>query len=420
LVYDVFPDFVAARTYLVLILACFVVSFPAVWKQLSTRSLAVQPITVCVLGLIAAIMLSHLTRFALADALSSGGEFAKVALYYLLLIGLVNTPARLRRFLFWLACFILGHAVVAVLQYHQMIHAPYFEALAEETGVNPVTGAQYLLRLRGSGIFHNPNELCYPAGMAIMIGLFYLGGRQSILIRVLSLAALAFLGYTVTLTHSRGGFVGLLIGLLSFLFARFGWRKALPFAAAILPILFLLFSGRQTDLDLNTGTGQGRIQLWNDGLVKFTTAPFFGLGTGLFVEEIGHVVHNSYIQAYSELGFFGGTIFLGAFYCALVTLHRLGLCKRQIVDPDLERLRPYLVGLIGGFMGCMLTMSLTDMLPTYTILGLATVYRRVTVLQPPLPSLPRFNAGLILRMATVSALTLIVFRLYVWSTFVPG
>ena len=236
----------------------------------------------------------------------------------------------------------------------------------------------------------------------------------------LTTVLLGFLGYAVTLTHSRGGFVGLLIGLFSFLVARFGWRKALPVAAALLPVLFLLFGGRQTDLDVNTGTGQGRIQLWNDGLVKFTTAPIFGLGTGLFVEEIGHVVHNSYIQAYSELGFFGGTIFVGAFYCALVTLRRLGSCKGQIVDPELQRLRPYLIGLIGGFMGCMLTMSLTDMLPTYTLLGIITVYRRVTLVRPPLPNLPRFNAGLMLRMAGVSALTLVAFRLYVWFTFIPG
>src|SRR5207244_1827237 len=117
----------------------------------------------------------------------------------------------------WLVCFILGHTVVAVLQYHQMIHATYFESLSEEAGFNAITGAKYLLRLCGSGIFHNPNELCYPAGMAMMLSLFYVTGGRSILIRAFCLAALAFVGYAVTLTHSRGGFVGLLIGLLSFL-----------------------------------------------------------------------------------------------------------------------------------------------------------------------------------------------------------
>ena len=114
------------------------------------------------------------------------------------------------------------------------------------------------------------------------------------------------------------------------------------------------------------------------------------------------------------------SIFVGAFYCALVTLHRLGSCKGRIVDPELQRLRPYLVGLIGGFMGCMLTMSLTDMLPTYTLLGIITVYRRVTLVRPPMPNLPRFNGSLMLRMVGVSALTLIVFRLYVWFTFIPS
>jgi len=340
--------------------------------------------------------------------------------YYLLLVGLVNTSSRMRKFLLWLACCILVHAVVAVLQYHRFINAPYFEPVSEEAGVKPVAGAEYLLRLCGSGIFHNPNEFCYPAGMAMMICLCYLCSRQLLLIRALCVAALGFLGYAITLTHSRGGFVGLLIGLLSFLVARFGWRKALPVAALVLPVLFILFGGRQTDLDIDSGTGQGRIQLWNDGLVLFTRAPFFGLGTGLFREEIGHVVHNAYLQAYSELGFFGGTLFVGAFYCAVSALYRLGLHQGQIVDPELQRLRPYLVGLVGGYMGCMLTMSVTDMLPTYTVLGLVTAYQRGTVVRPPLPSLPRFNAGLVLRRAGVSALTLVAFRLYVWFSFIPG
>jgi hypothetical protein len=146
----------------------------------------------------------------------------------------------------------------------------------------------------------------------------------------------------------------------------------------------------------------------------------FGIGARLFVEQIGRVVHNTYLQAYSELGFCGGTLFVGAFYCALSALYRIGGREEQIVDPELRRLRPYLVGLVGGYMGCMLTMSLTDMIPTYTVLGMVVAYVRMTDIRPPVPSQLRFNPGLILRISMVSALTLVFFRFYVWQTFIPG
>jgi hypothetical protein len=68
----------------------------------------------------------------------------------------------------------------------------------------------------------------------------------------------------------------------------------------------------------------------------------------------------------------------------------------------------------------MLTMSLTDMIPTYTVLGMVVAYVRMTDIRPPVPSQLRFNPGLILRISMVSALTLVFFRFYVWQTFIPG
>src|SRR5439155_26897444 len=247
---------------------------------------------------------------------------------------------------FWLIVFMLGQTFVAVLQYHGVVNLDYFEVIREEkfeTEIPVIRGVDYIWRLCGSGIFHNPNEFCYPIGMAMMACLFFLGGRRALPLRAFCLAALLFFGYAITLTHSRGGFIGLLFGVGSFLVARFGWRRAVPFAAVLLPVLFILFAGRQTTIDTSSDTAQGRIQLWNDGLVAFTKNPLFGLGTGLFQQEAGLVAHNSYIQAYSELGFFGGTLFVGAFYLCLWSLHRLGLCQEQIIDPDLRRLRPCLI-----------------------------------------------------------------------------
>jgi O-antigen ligase len=274
--------------------------------------------------------------------------------------------------------------------------------------------------LCGSGIFHNPNELCYPLVVAMMICLYYVSGKRSpFLVRLLCLAALGLFGYAMTLTHSRGGFLGLLVALLSLLFARFGWRKAIPVAVLVLPIVFFLFGGRQTDLNVDTGTGQTRVQLWSDGLVLFMRAPIFGIGSGNYASRAGLVAHNTFVQNYAELGFFGGTLFVGAFYCAFSTLCRLSRHQGQILDPELRRLLPYLVAVVAGYMGCMLSMSLHNMVPTFTILGLATVYVRIAATRPPVP-MPRFDAAFIVRMLALSAATVLAFHFYVRATMVVG
>src|SRR5262249_34962751 len=160
---------------------------------------------------------------------------------------------------------------------------------------------EYLRRLCGSGIFHNPNEMCYPLVVGMMICLYYVSGRRfPMLARLLCLAVLVLLGYALTLTHSRGGFLGLLVALLSMLLVRLGWRKALPFAVLVLPVVFFLFGGRQTDLSVDSGTGQARVQLWSDGLVLFMGAPLFGIGAGNYASAAGLVAHNTFVQDYAE------------------------------------------------------------------------------------------------------------------------
>jgi O-antigen ligase len=417
---EIFPEYFWAQTYLYLILACLAVSFPSVWKQVAAGPRFAEPTTVCVLGLLAAVVLSHATHFAVDAAYSSGWEFAKIVLYYFLFLGLVNTPARLRQLLFCLIVFVSAQAAVALLQYYGTINNPAFESIYEEQRVDVFKGAEYLRRLCGSGIFHNPNELCYPLVVAMMICLYFVSGKRwHFLVRLLCLAALGLFGYALTLTHSRGGFLGLLLALLSLLISRFGWRKAVPFAVLVLPVLFLLFGGRQTDLSVDKGTGQTRVQLWSDGLVLFTGAPIFGIGTGNYASAAGLVAHNTFVQNFAELGFFGGTLFVGAFYCAFSALRRLSLHQGQILDPELRRLLPYLVAVVAGYMGCMLSMSLHNMVPTYTILGLATVYVRIAATWPPVP-MARFDAGLVLRMIALSAATVVAFHFYVRSTMIVG
>ena len=99
---EIFPAVHAWPIYEYLILACLAVSLPGVLSQLSAKSLAENPITACVIGLWAAVVLSHLAHFFLWDARMSGFMFFKIVVYYLLLVANVDSEERLKSFLRWL------------------------------------------------------------------------------------------------------------------------------------------------------------------------------------------------------------------------------------------------------------------------------------------------------------------------------
>src|SRR5262249_38202472 len=82
---EIVPELEGAPIYEVVILVCLAASAVAVLQQLTARSLGRRPITVCVLGLLVAVVLSHLSHGSLGEAGTFGLLFVKIVLYYLLL-----------------------------------------------------------------------------------------------------------------------------------------------------------------------------------------------------------------------------------------------------------------------------------------------------------------------------------------------
>jgi hypothetical protein len=112
------------------------------------------------------------------------------------------------------------------------------------------------------------------------------------------------LGYAFALTRSRGGFLALAAGLVTMIVAKLGWRNSIPVTAIALPVLLVLFAGRQTSINLSdkNDTAQGRMGIWRDGMMLLKGSPLFGIGYGEFVEEVGHVAHNSFVHCFVEQG----------------------------------------------------------------------------------------------------------------------
>jgi len=205
------------------------------------------------------------------------------------------------------------------------------------------------------------------------------------LIRVLWLSPIVLFGYATMLTHSRGGLLGLAAGLATLAVVRLGIRRGLPFALAAVVALLAVFAGRQTDFSLDSSdTAQDRLRLWAEGIGLMWRNPVTGIGAGEYVEEVGHVAHNSFVQAFVETGLFGGTLYVGAFFLAVVGLYRL---PREgefwNYDHEFTALRPFILAIVMGYAAGTFSLSRNYVIPTYLVLGLAAAYIRIALSDPP-------------------------------------
>ncbi len=405
--------------YEILIVACALLSLRSLLAQLNPVSLQRNPLTFFVLALLAAMPLSSLSHGWTGEAALAFEKFAKIAVYYLLLLAVLNTPQRLGGFLAFLAALCLGMTALALLAFHGWIHLPALE-MALQKELDPATGmAIDLPRLVSAGIFRDPNDLCLLLIVAMTICVWGLEGAAARGRRLPWLILLGVFGYGVVLTRSRGGFLGLVSGAAVLGVSRWGWRKTVLVACAVVPIL-LEVGGRQTHLSLAQDTAQGRLQLWSQGLALLRQSPLLGIGYGNYVQQIGLVAHNSFLQAYVELGLLGGTLFLGAFCYAIASLAALGRCRQCLVDAPMRRLQPLLLVLLVAYGVGMMTLSRTYIVPTYLVLGLAAAYFRVARFSGPRPLRPmgmRVLLGAMLASACFLVCLYVFVRIFVqWSS----
>ena len=157
-----------------------------------------------------------------------------------------------------------------------------------------------------------------------------------------------------------------------------------------------LFGGRQTQIDASTGTGNERIGLWSDWLYIFRSQPLLGVSpdVGPASDDNGegssrldnlavtHLAHNSYLQAFADLGFFGGLCFLGAFVLGIATLNRYAFGKTTILDPEQKRLHPYLCGSMVAYMTGMASLTINYYITTAFVLALPVAYYGMTATYP--------------------------------------
>ncbi len=400
---DFVPGLLGANLYLVAIVPCILLSWHKVIPQLTTKGLRERPVLVFAIGMLLVAMISNLLHAQFEVGFVSITECLKILMFYLLMLGHIDSPARLRLFLGFLVGVIVIPILLAVLNYHNYIHLHAFRVISEGEGVR---------RLCGTGIFADPNDVCEILNLGMLLCLYGVLDRGGGLRRILWLAPIALFGHALTLTQSRGGLLGAVVGLMVLFRSRFRGTKSLLAAGAALALMYLVLGGRQASFSTSAGTSQSRIQLWDDGFKMFKESPVIGVGTGQFAQNAGQVAHNAFVQTYTELGFFGGTLMFGQYFWGLKSLTKLGSRQVTLPDPELRRVRPFLLAALASYATSEMSLTNPFSLVTYTILGLATVCIRLADPSPPLPDLV-LNRALLRRMIIFSGLFLAA--LYVFT-----
>jgi putative inorganic carbon (HCO3(-)) transporter len=376
---ELFPELAGLRLYLVVMVACLLAAGPRLIAVLQPNRLAERPVTLCVLGVWAASVLSQLARGQIGLAFEFGAEFGKAVVYFLLLVAVIDTPARLRTFLGGLVVLVVASSGVGLLQYHGVIDVPAITPLERvERGPDGEVVAT-LQQLQSTGIYNDPNDLCLILVTGALAALAMAVTGRGVFARLFWLLPIGLFGYAVVLTRSRGGLLGLVVAVVVWAWGRYGWKRALPLSLVLAPALVFLAGGRQANISLGReDTAHARVSLWSDGLVSLMRNPLTGIGAGEYADEVGQVAHNSFVHAYVELGLLGGSLYLAAFVAAGVALYRV-----RPAHPLLAGLRPFVLAILVGYAGGTFSLSRNYVVPTYLALGLADAYLRVAVPFPP-------------------------------------
>jgi hypothetical protein len=138
----------------------------------------------------------------------------------------------------------------------------------------------------------------------------------------------------------------------------------------------------------------------------------FGIGHNRFADEIGLAAHNSFVHAFAELGILGGMMFLGIFALVGWSNWKLLAVRKEITQPSLRHLSPYILGLIVAVCVSMLSLSRNYVVPPYLYAGLAVSYFALAHTDTSI-RLVRFNPRVCGALAAVSASYLGIIYFYI-------
>jgi putative inorganic carbon (HCO3(-)) transporter len=237
------------------------------------------------------------------EAFTTIGEFFPVVLLFYLVATGVNTLQRLR------AVFVLVGIVMVIISIH---------CIDESISGVGWTGAQPMLgRVIYLGFLSDPNDLSMALLMAVPM-VMYTAARSGWLMRVVWLAGLGAMFYTIVLCNSRGAILALGAMSLHYSIKRYGLKRSMIVAPMLLAPLILFGPSRMSDMSAKEESAEGRVRAWEQGFLMFYSNPLFGVGKGKFTHFHPITAHNSYMLTLAELGSIGFVVWLSNIMVSIV------------------------------------------------------------------------------------------------------
>jgi O-antigen ligase len=320
-----------------------------------------------------------------------------VMFVFMLMVNCVTSPRRVER-ICWVIVLAFGYMCLWVI-------------LNYLRGTNMVEGD----RVQGpvGGFFENPNDLALNMASFLPLALMYVKRPGPVFKRLLC-AGIAVLMLTVmVLTKSRGGMLGTVAMLATFLLVSRsltpGMMIALVFSGMlVLPALPQSFWSRMasiTDAEKDpTGSRAERKELLKLGWEVFLEYPITGVGAGQFQNmdipgqpKRWRETHNALLQVASELGIFGVIAFkfliVRGFAAASWTRRHLAWIyrkrsRKRTVDPEEDGLDQHereflqthgaaMVAAMVGWFVCAFFASVAYNWTFYYVLGLSVTARDI-------------------------------------------
>jgi putative inorganic carbon (hco3(-)) transporter len=240
---------------------------------------------------------------------STALELVKLAAIYFTLVNVVSTPRRLA-----IACaaMVLASIVtsIGVINFYRV-------------GENLSEG----YRARWVGVYSDPNHMAMDVGIIVPLAVAFWARKGSKQFFRIACALAAGLAVTaIVLSHSRGGFIGLLLAMSIWAFREKRRMQALVAGAALLVGLLVFapdsfWKRNETVATFHEdASAMGRVYAWEVASRISMDKPLLGVGAGAFrfawpiyappEARRAYVAHNVFLDVIGELGFVGLFLFL--------------------------------------------------------------------------------------------------------------
>jgi len=325
------------------------------------KRLVKAPQSGLMIGFFLAILMSHVAHHYFGGLVNSFNIFLPTFILFFAILNAINTEGKLK-FTVW---FII--LVMFVLVFQGMYQMKYGIGWAGQPITPQGEDEVSLGRINWVGIFNDPNDLALTFVIAVGFLLPFIFSRVNFIVRLINVAILGGLGYGIYLTNSRGGQLALLATVF-FFFVRKTKKFLIGGILGGLGAAVILTFGpsRMGTLSGAEESAANRMDLWWEGIQMLKSNPIFGVGYGMFADELPQTAHNSFVLAAADLGLVG--LFL---WMALIYVSMKGLFSVQNNNKELANYALGIQSALVGFCAAAFFLSRTYVILPYMLFAMA-------------------------------------------------